>query len=102
MTTWLIRKTGSDTNGGTSPAVLATGTDGVTNAVTNTLTAVSAPFTAGMVGQGIYISQGSSYRTITAFNSSSSISYSGTNLGIHTGITYKVGGSWLTLGNALV
>lgn len=102
MTTWLIRKTGANTNGGTSQSVLATATDGVTNAATNTITSVSGLFNAGMVGQGIYISQGTSLRTITAYTSATSVTYSGANLGVHTGLTYNVGGSWLTVNNALV
>ena len=58
MTTWLIRKTGVDTNGGTSPTVQATGTDGVTNAVTSTLVAASAPFTIGTERSLVKVSSG--------------------------------------------
>ena len=101
-TTWLVRKTGANTNGGTSASVLATATDGVTNASNNNLTSVTAPFTVGMVGQGIYISQGTSLRLITAYNAANSVTYSGANLGAHTGLTYNVGGAWLTVNNALV
>ena len=101
--TWLVRKTGANTNGGTSQSVLATGTDGVT-AGTNTLTSVSALFTAGMVGQGINIVVGgvNQLRLVTTYNSATSIVFSGATIASASGRTWTVGGSWLTLHNALV
>lgn len=101
---WLIRKTGSNNNGGTSQTVLATGTDGVT-AGTNTLTAASNPFLVGMVNQGIAINVGGGgfvYRIVTGFNNSGSITFSGATIAAHSGQTYNVGGAWLTLNQALV
>jgi hypothetical protein len=104
-TNWLVRTSGNDANGGTSQSVLATGTNGVTVVPANTLVdATASAFTAGMVGQGIniIISASNNLRTITGYTSASTITYSGGDLGANTGLTWTVGGSWLTVRNALV
>jgi len=48
VTTWLVRTTGNDNNGGTSKTVRSTGTDGVTATGTNTLTSASAAATTSL------------------------------------------------------
>ena len=60
----------------------STGTDGVTSSANNNLTAASGPFAAADVGQAIFIggtgAGGSDQcRTITAYNSKTSVTYSG-------------------------
>lgn len=101
MTAWLVKKNGSDNNGGTSASVLATDTDGATNVGNNNLTSVAAKFTAGMVGAGIFIGGVNVWRLITAFNSSTSITYSGAAIATASGRTWTIGGAFQTVGKVV-
>lgn len=94
-TTWIVRKSGTDANGGTSKTVRSTDTDGVTNVGNNHLTSVAAKFVAGDVGHGININ--SNWRLITAFNSATSVDYSGAPIATGTGRTWTIGGPFLTI-----
>jgi hypothetical protein len=96
MTTWLVRKTGNDQNGGTSKTVRSTVNDAVTNG-TNTVTSVSNPWAAGDVGHGIYLSGLNVWRIITGFNSAGSIVVSGAVLGAGVGRTATVGGAFRSI-----
>ena len=69
MTTYLVStQSGSNTNGGTSTAVLATGADGIVSTAggTTKITSISATWTSALVGQGIYASSGTITRKISA------------------------------------
>ena len=66
MSTWFVRKTGSDNNGGSSKTVRSTGTDGVTSG-TNTLTSITSAWTSADVGHGIFIGGVNQWRKITRF-----------------------------------
>lgn len=101
MTTWLIRSSGDNNNGGTSSSVTIAGTAGVTNG-TNTLTDATNPFTAAMVNQGINIivAGSNNFRLITAFTNSGSITFSGATIATGTR-SYRVGGSWRDFTNAV-
>lgn len=75
MTTWLVSKTGSNANGGTSPTVLATGTDGIVSTAggTTKITSISATWTSALVGQGIYASSSTILRLISAVQVAQSV-----------------------------
>ena len=98
MTDWLVRTTGSDSNGGTSASVRSTGTDGVTDG-TNTLTSASAAWTAADIGHGIYI--GGVWRKVTAVGSGTSLTFSGAVIASGTGKTWTIGGAFLTVGKGV-
>ena len=69
MNTWLVStQTGSNANGGTSPTVIATGTDGIVSSAggTTKITSISATWTSALVGQGIYASSSTILRLISA------------------------------------
>lgn len=99
-TTYLIRKTGNDNNGGTSASIRSTGTDGVTNG-TNTLTSATGTWAAGDIGHGIFIGGVNQWRLITAVASATSLTFSGATIASASGRTWTIGGSWLTIGKAL-
>lgn len=92
-----VRKTGSDSNGGSSAGTSpdATNTDGVTNG-TSTFTSAGANFQPGDVDKLINIVGKGRYR-ITARGSTTSITLSGSPSAGST-LTYNVGGAVLTVG----
>lgn len=66
-TTWLVRTTGSNSNGGTSASVRSTGTDGIcVSGHTTLFSSISAAWTSADVGHGIYASSGTILRLISA------------------------------------
>lgn len=92
---------GSNLNGGSSFAVLASGVDGVTAAGGSNFSSASAPFTSGMVGHVLArVYAGYVYYTkISAFVDASNVTlsdYSGTaaTTSADTAISFKVGGRW--------
>jgi hypothetical protein len=95
-----IRKTGSDTNGGSSSSTTpdAQGTDGVTNGTT-TFTAATGTFASGDVNKLIMIGTKARYR-IVAVGGTTSITLSGSP-SAGSGLTWKMGGSVLTIGALL-
>src|ERR1035437_3630152 len=72
MTSWLLRKSGSDSNGGTSATVRSTGTDGIVSTAggTTKISSISATWGAGDVGHGIYASSSTILRLISAVQAS--------------------------------
>lgn len=98
--TFYVRKTGSDSNGGSSSGTApdATNTDGVT-AGTTTFTSAGANFQPGDVDKAINIVGKGRYR-ITARASTTSITLSGSP-SAGSGLTYNVGGAVLTVGALL-
>jgi hypothetical protein len=100
VTTYLVRKSGSDINGGTSPTVRSVVADGVTNG-TNTLTSVTAAWSAADVGHGIFINGVNQWRLITAVASAGSLTFSGATIAAGSGRVCVIGGAWATLGLAL-
>lgn len=100
MTTWLVRKIGSDNNGGTSKTVRSTDTDGVT-AGTNTLTSVAAKFVAGDVGHGIFIGGVNQWRTVATYVNATTITFSGATIAVGSGRTWTIGGAWQTVAKSM-
>lgn len=100
-TTWLVRRTGSDNNGGTSASIRSTGTDGVTATGTNTLTSVSASWTAADIGHGVFIGGVNQWRLVTAVASGTSLTFSGATITTGTGRTWTIGGAFLTINKAV-
>lgn len=99
---WYVRKTGSDTNGGSSPSVRSTGTDGVVSGG-NTLTSASANWSNADIGHGIYIGTSNVNRKIINVMEPNTMQVSGAALSNGSGRTWTVGGAWLTLsGTALL
>jgi hypothetical protein len=97
-TTWYVRKTGSDSNGGTSPTVRSTGTDGITS-VNNTFASASASWTSSDIGHGLSVL--GSIRKIAKVIDSHTLIYSGAALVINSGLTWTVGGALLTIGKSM-
>src|ERR1017187_394255 len=97
MATYYVRTSGDDTNGGTSLAVVAQGTDGSTTGSSTVLTSASAAFTAGVVGHAVQLNASgfNAWRVITA-QTGTTITLSGANLAAKSGITYKIGGTCAT------
>lgn len=95
MANWFIRKTGSDTNGGSSSSASPdrSGTDGVATGTT-TLTSVSAAFTAGDVGKGINVA-GVVFRIVTYTNASTVLV--DRNITTGTSLVWNIGGALLTI-----
>lgn len=91
-----VRKTGSDTNGGSSNGTAPDrqGTDGVTNGTT-TFTSVTGAFVAGDVNKLVMIGTKARYR-ITAVGGSTSVTLSGSPTA-GSGLTWKIGGAVQTL-----
>lgn len=100
MTTYLVTKAGNDNNGGTSAAIRATRTDGVTNG-TNTLTSAGAAFVSGDIGHGIFIGGVNQWRLVTAVGSGTSLTFSGATIASASGRTFTIGGAWLTVAKPL-
>ena len=86
MTNWLVAKTGSDSNGGTSIAVNSTGTDGIVSSAggTTKITSISATWTSALVGQGIYASSSTILRLISAVQASQTVATAVTASGLTT------------------
>mgnify|MGYP001618645473 CR=1 FL=1 len=101
MATWYARKTGSDSNGGSSSSASAdrTGTDGVTTIATPTFTSLTASFAAGDVGKGINVNA-ILYR-IAAFVDSTTVTLDRNAAASGTGLTWNIGGALLTIGKML-
>jgi len=91
-----VRKTGSDTNGGSSASITpdSQGTDGVTNGTT-TFTAATGTFSQADVNKLIMIGTKARYR-ITAVGSTTSITLSDLP-SAGSSLTWKVGGAVLTI-----
>lgn len=53
MTTWLVRRSGSDSNGGTSKTVRSSGADGTVGADTTSISSISAAWSSADIGHGI-------------------------------------------------
>ena len=105
MTTWYVRTGGSDTNGGSSNGNAAerTGTDGATTTGTTTFVSASANFVAGDVGKGIYVGIGAAtkWRKINAVTNSTTVTLSGATITTASGLTWAIGGAWLTIACAV-
>jgi WD40 repeat protein len=101
VTALYVRKAGSDANGGTSPAVRSTGTDGV-SASNTTLTSASAAWTSADVGHYVQVNTTTvSIRKIVAVPDAHTLTL-GSALGTtQTGRTWTVGGAFLTLQKAV-
>src|ERR1019366_5425758 len=86
MTVWLLRKAGSDSNGGTSASVRSTGTDGIVSTAggTTKISSISATWGAGDVGHGIYASSSTILRLISAVQVSQSVATAVTASGLTT------------------
>jgi hypothetical protein len=97
MATYYVRTSGDDTNGGTSLAVVAQATDGVTAGGNTVLTSASASFTSAVVGHAVQLNASgfNIWRVITA-QTSTTITLSGANIAAKIGITYKIGGTCAT------
>ncbi len=67
-TTWMVRTSGANTNGGTSATVRSTGTDGVSNTTAGLtkFSSISATWSSADVGHAIYASGGTITRLISA------------------------------------
>jgi hypothetical protein len=98
-TTWICRASaGNDNYGGTSTSLLASGVDGAINGLA--FTSASGAFTSALVGHAIrLINSGTDYgwRTITAVNSATSLTLSGSGMVAASSLSYFIGGPLLTL-----
>jgi hypothetical protein len=86
MTTWLVSKAGSDSNGGTSISVNSTGTDGISESAggLTKFTSISATWTSVLIGQAIRASSGTITRLISAVQTSQAIATAVTASGLTT------------------
>lgn len=102
MTTFLVRKTGSALNGGTSAAIRQQGTDAVISGGGDVLTAASANFTAADVGHVIGIQPAgggaAGYRRIITVNSPTQVVLHSGGLALTGGRPWVLGGAWDTIG----
>lgn len=110
---WYVRTTGSDSNGGSSPSVLLSGTDGATPANSpygrNVFTSASATFTNAHLGHWINIVAGGITYLVQVINivNANTINYrieaayyNTTSLIGSNSLTWTLGGAWLTWGMA--
>ena len=89
MTNFLIRKTGNDNYGGTSPTLLATFTASSSG---STVTATTSVFTPSHVGQAMRQNNVNPVYVITAYISATQVTVSGTPSWSST--TVNLGGAW--------
>lgn len=96
-----VRKTGVNTNGGSSATVRSTGTDGVSNSTT-TFTSASASWTSADVGHYIQVNTGTvSIRKIASVTNANTIVLTSALGTSESGRTWTVGGAFLTAQKAL-
>jgi 6-phosphogluconolactonase (cycloisomerase 2 family) len=101
VTAFYVRKTGVNTNGGTSPTVRSTGTDGHSNSNT-TFTAASASWTSADIGHYIQVNTTTvSIRKIVAVPDGQTLTLDSALGTTQTGRTWTVGGAFLTLQKAV-
>lgn len=107
---WYIRKTGSDFNGGSSPTVLASGSDGSYIPATNgaIFTSTSAGFTSALQGHWIqWVTGGIAYfaQILQVVNGTTlrirpEVRYAFSAVPGGTAMPYVIGGAWQTLNMA--
>src|ERR1035441_9728184 len=97
MATYYVRTSGDDTNGGTSLAIVAQGTDGNTTGSSTVLSSAGAAFTDAVLGHAVQLTASgfNIWRLITA-RTATTITLSGATIAAKSGISYKIGGACAT------
>ena len=97
---WYVRKTGSNSNGGTSPNVIQSGSDGVTTTGLSVFTSASMNAQQSWAwNQAININ--GNVRLVQAVLSATTIIYSGPSIGGGASLPWVVGGAFQTIGFSL-
>lgn len=99
-TSWYVRKSGSNNNGGSTSATAATrtGADGQTVSGSLTFTAAGGAFTPADVGQGICIRNTTfTYAKIVSVESATSVTLSNPPAHSQNTRIWAIGGAWATM-----